>query len=143
MKVPVQGLRILLLTTVVAAFGACTRTDRAAENAAVPRPATGAVSAQPPSGPQEPPPSSDVLFTRPPAAYLGDLPPLPENPYPAPRPPDVIRAVYTFAARHPEVLHYVPCFCGCQRSGHNNNDDCFIRGREKNGRPIWDPHGMT
>ena len=142
MKVPVRGLRILLLTGIVATVGACSRNEGPAETAAVPRPATGAASAQPPSPVPEAPPS-DVLFTRPPAAYLGELPPLPENPYPAPRPPDVIRAVYTFAARHPEVLHYVPCFCGCQRSGHNNNDDCFIRGREKNGRPIWDAHGMT
>ena len=83
-------------------------------------------------------PSSPV-----PSGYTGQLAPLPISPYAPPRPPDVIRAVYTFAARHPEVLHYVPCFCGCQRSGHSGNDDCFIKGREPNGRPVWDPHGMT
>ena len=48
-----------------------------------------------------------------------------------------------FAARHPEVLHYVPCFCGCQQSGHRNNDDCFIKSRDAKGRPSWDDHGMT
>jgi hypothetical protein len=78
-----------------------------------------------------------------PTGYAGELLPFPTSPYAPPRPPDVIRAVYTFAARHPEVLHYVPCFCGCQRSGHSGNDDCFIKGRESSGRPIWDPHGMT
>ena len=78
-----------------------------------------------------------------PTGYAGELPPFPTSPYAPPRPPDVIRAVYTFAARHPEVLHYVPCFCGCQRSGHSGNDDCFIKGREPGGRPVWEPHGMT
>jgi len=71
------------------------------------------------------------------------LPLLPASPYQLPRPPEVIRAVYTFAARHPEVLHYVPCFCGCQNSGHNDNDDCFIKSRDASGRPTWEPHGMT
>jgi hypothetical protein len=59
------------------------------------------------------------------------------------RPREVIQAVYEYAARHPEVLHYVPCFCGCERSGHQNNDDCFISGRDASGRPQWEPHGMT
>ena len=56
---------------------------------------------------------------------------------------EVVKAVYTFAARHPEVLHYVPCFCGCQNSGHKDNDDCFIQSRDATGRPTWEPHGMT
>lgn len=76
-------------------------------------------------------------------AYAGELPPLPSTQYMLPRPPEVVRAVYTFAARHPEVLHYVPCFCGCQNSGHKDNDDCFIQSRDAKGRPTWEPHGMT
>ena len=84
-----------------------------------------------------------VPFTPPPLAYKGELPPIPAIDYPAPRPPEVIRAVYTFAARHPEVLHYVPCFCGCQQSGHSANDDCFVKSRDAKGRPTWESHGMT
>ena len=84
-----------------------------------------------------------IQFTPPPPAFTGELPPLPASPYQLPRPPEVIRAVYTFAARHPEVLHYVPCFCGCEKSGHNDNDDCFIKSRDASGRPTWEPHGMT
>jgi hypothetical protein len=83
-----------------------------------------------------------VKFTLPPPAYDGPLPPLPQVSYPLPRSPEVVRAVFTFAARHPEVLHYVPCFCGCQRSGHKDNDDCFIKSRDANGRPEWESHGM-
>ena len=84
-----------------------------------------------------------IPFTPPPAAYTGELPPLPVSFYAPARPMEVARAVYTFAARHPEVLHYVPCFCGCQNSGHKDNDDCFIQSRDASGRPTWEPHGMT
>src|SRR5262245_22582719 len=44
------------------------------------------------------------------------LPPIPFQGYQPPRPPEVITAAYQFAAEHPEVLSYVPCFCGCQHS---------------------------
>ena len=46
-----------------------------------------------------------------------------------PRPPEVIRATYKFAAEHPEVLNYVPCFCGCDKSGHRSSEDCFVKSR--------------
>ena len=74
----------------------------------------------------------------------GPLPPLPLSEYfPAVRPPQVIRAVYEFAARHPDVLRYVPCYCGCERNGHVGNDDCFIASRDAQGNVTWEPHGMT
>jgi hypothetical protein len=61
----------------------------------------------------------------------------------APRPPDVIRAAYKFAAEHPEVLSYVPCFCGCEAAGHQGNHDCFVRQRAENGDVVaWDEHGV-
>ena len=117
----------------------CRGDDAARQNAPVAQPRA---SVAPPQTSQVPAAGS-LPFEPVPPAYTGELPPLPTSYYATPRPPDVIRAVYTFAARHPEVLHYVPCFCGCQRSGHSGNDDCFIKGREPNGRPVWDPHGMT
>ena len=49
------------------------------------------------------------------------------------RSPEVITAAYKFAAEHPEVLSYVPCFCGCERSGHRGNEDCFVEARAANG----------
>lgn len=72
-----------------------------------------------------------------------NLPPLQFPGYAPARPPDVVRAAYRFAAEHPEVLSYVPCFCGCERSGHRGNHDCFVRERAVNGDVIaWDDHGM-
>ena len=72
-----------------------------------------------------------------------DLPPLPITPFPAARPMPIVRAVYTFAARHPDVLRTVPCFCGCESRGHRNNDDCFVAARDASGRvTAWEPHGV-
>jgi len=55
----------------------------------------------------------------------------------------LVREVYEFAARHPEVLQYVPCYCGCERVGHNGNHDCFVKSRAANGTVTeWDTHGI-
>lgn len=89
---------------------------------------------------------ADSAPARDPAAYPpapAVLPPLPPDAFPAARPPDVVRAVYEFAARHPEVLAYVPCFCGCEHAGHRGNDDCFVRARDAAGQVTWDAHGAT
>jgi hypothetical protein len=83
------------------------------------------------------------------AAKLGphpqeNLPALPFMPEPPARSMDVVRASYKFAAEHPEVLSYVPCYCGCERSGHRGNEDCFVTRRDdKNDVVEWEPHGMT
>ena len=73
------------------------------------------------------------------AAY----PPVPFRGYAPPRPPEVVTAAFQFAAEHPEVLSYVPCFCGCQQGGHKGNHDCFVRSRAANGDVIeWEEHGV-
>ena len=133
--------RTIFLITVCAAGASACRSQATSASSAPGAPAEQRVAPQPP-----PPVASEVVpvvkFTPPPAAYMGPLPPLPQASYPLPRSPQIVQAVYTFAARHPEVLHYVPCFCGCQRSGHKDNDDCFIKGRDAKGRPEWEAHGM-
>ena len=72
-----------------------------------------------------------------------NLPPLPFGPKdPLPRPPQVVAQVFQFAAEHPEVLSYVPCFCGCDHMGHKGNDDCFVKTRDAKGDVVaWEPHG--
>jgi hypothetical protein len=72
-----------------------------------------------------------------------NLPPLPFQAYAPPRPMETVREVYRFAAEHPEILSYVPCFCGCERGGHKGNDDCFVKARSADGDVIeWEPHGL-
>jgi hypothetical protein len=132
-------LRTLFVVIVCAAGASGCRSETAASSSPQP-PVEQKVAPEP--APQVSEVAPAVKFTRPPAAYTGPLPPLPQVSYLLPRSPEIVQAVYTFAARHPEVLHYVPCFCGCQRSGHKDNDDCFIKGRDTKGRPEWEAHGM-
>lgn len=76
-----------------------------------------------------------------PLYIAADLPLLPAGAPAAPRPLAVVKAAYEFAARHPEVIGYVPCFCGCERGGHKSNESCFVAGR-RNGTVTWDNHGV-
>jgi len=81
----------------------------------------------------------------PPKAAVGPLPPLPRVGYAPARPMEVVQQVFEFAARHPEVLSYVPCFCGCENPqlGHKGNHDCFVKSRAANGMvTAWEPHGI-
>ncbi|EIJ78386.1 putative lipoprotein [Bacillus methanolicus PB1] len=40
--------------------------------------------------------------------------------------PEILEA-YQFAVEHPEVLDYMPCYCGCyEEDGHTSNTDCFV-----------------
>lgn len=70
-----------------------------------------------------------------------DLPPLPAGADNAPLSLAEVKMAYEFAARHPEVISYIPCFCGCERGGHKSNESCFIASR-KNGI-TWDTHGIN
>ena len=94
------------------------------------------------------PAAPPVVVDPPVTATLGphpqpNLPPLPFQAYAPPRPMATVNAVYRFAAEHPEILSYVPCFCGCERSGHKGNDDCFVKTRNAQGDVTeWEPHGL-
>ena len=71
------------------------------------------------------------------------LPPIPFRGYAPPRPVPVVTAAFEFAAEHPEITSYVPCFCGCERMGHRGNHDCFVRSRAPNGDVVeWEEHGL-
>jgi len=72
------------------------------------------------------------------------LPALPAIPNMVPRSPEVVTAAYEFAARNPDILEYVPCFCGCDSAGHTGNADCFVQSRNEDGSvQSWEPHGMA
>jgi hypothetical protein len=76
------------------------------------------------------------------AAMAVTMPPIPALPYSPGRPVDQTRAVYKFAAEHPEVLKFVPCYCGCESTGHPHNESCFVKRRDAKGNVVeWDTHG--
>ncbi|HUP00491.1 MAG TPA: PCYCGC motif-containing (lipo)protein [Gemmatimonadota bacterium] len=59
-------------------------------------------------------------------------------------PAEIVEA-YVFAAKHPEVLRYMPCYCGCHREAepHANNYDCFVDAIDTGGAiPRVDPDPM-
>jgi hypothetical protein len=106
--------------------------------------AAGCSPSEAPPAAQEPPPrvapAPQVSLNQ----IAPDLPPLPDGLFNAPRSPEAVKAAYEFAARHPEVLKYVPCFCGCERMGHKGNDDCFVSSRNAAGQvTAWESHGMV
>ena len=53
--------------------------------------------------------------------------------------PELTR-LYTFAMRHPEVLTYVPCSCGCGSMGHESVWNCFVRRIEADGTVVFEEH---
>ena len=142
-KTPLIIGTVAILLLAIAVF-ALVQSDRG--QSSVPAEATATVVSTPAPAADAPapaPPSVD-----PPSVVLKphpqkNFPPLQLPGYPLGRSPEVITAAYRFAAEHPEVLTYVPCFCGCERSGHRGNEDCFVRSRAANGDvQEWEPHGM-
>ena len=104
-----------------------------------PAPAAAAVS-QPEAQAVAPPPAAALLGPH----HQANLPALPFNSEPPARSPEVVRATYQFAAEHPEVLSYVPCYCGCEHGGHRGSEDCFVAARNSMGDVTdWEPHGAT
>jgi len=132
---------------VAIAVGAYTfmQTERAEPEAST---AAAAAPAAAPAGSVPAPAPAAVITEQAPAVALAphpqkEYPPLDLPGYPLGRSPEVITAAYRFAAEHPEVLTYVPCFCGCERSGHKGNEDCFVQKRGANGDVTeWTEHGM-
>jgi hypothetical protein len=134
------GLVAVLVTVGVLAYVASGRIqpDPAPGPAAAPADQSGAEAGQP-AAPAAPP--ANARFG---PHKQATLPPLPFSQYPPPRPAEIVSEVYKFAAEHPEVLGYVPCYCGCERGGHRGNDDCFVASRAANGDVTsWEPHGIT
>jgi hypothetical protein len=73
-----------------------------------------------------------------------DMPLIEMGGYAPPRPMNVLRDAHIFAADHPEVSSYIPCYCGCGNQGHRDNADCFVKSRDAQGRvTAWDGHGVS
>ncbi len=56
---------------------------------------------------------------------------------------DRVREAYEFAVERPDVLPYVPCYCGCGGIGHVSNQDCFVAAQHPDGSVEFDRHGFT
>ena len=50
-----------------------------------------------------------------------------------------VREAYQYALANPQVLQYMPCYCGCVQDGHASNRDCYIREFRSDGSVLLDP----
>jgi len=57
--------------------------------------------------------------------------------------PTEVQEAYHFAAEHPEVLRYMPCYCRCEDVGHRSDWDCFIDEITPQGLVRIDKMGFT
>lgn len=54
-----------------------------------------------------------------------------------------VKNTYLMAAKYPEVVASVPCFCGCVAEGHKSNLNCYIQKMGPNQAvEAWDQHGI-
>jgi hypothetical protein len=160
----IQKISAIFALCGVLAFSACTQTSETSA-AASPQPAAqpAAEAAKPADAMKAPEQSTAPAVATaapelplpaiviPPAPKPGaphgpgfDMPMLELGGYAPPRPMDILKDAHIFAADHPEVASYVPCYCGCGNMGHKNNADCFVESRDKQGRVnTWVPHGAA
>ena len=129
------GIAGLALATTVA-LAASQAPSGAKPQASSVKPQASSVKTQAPS--PKPVPSSPK-----PQAVRKTAPPLPAMGFAPVRPMNIVRATYDFAAQHPEILAYVPCYCGCGADGHKHNESCFVARRDAKGNVTeWDTHGF-
>lgn len=54
-----------------------------------------------------------------------------------------IGVLYRFAVDRPDVLQYMPCFCGCGRLGHRDNRGCYVKAEHGDGTVTYTSHAAT
>ena len=50
------------------------------------------------------------------------------------------QAAYAFALARPDVLQWLPCYCGCAGIPHRSNLDCYFQRREIKGTFTYEEH---
>jgi len=58
--------------------------------------------------------------------------------------PEDVRMAYQFAMDHPDIMMWMPCYCGCgQHSGHKSAKNCFIKEGSTATDVQFDEHGAS
>lgn len=52
--------------------------------------------------------------------------------------PAEVREAYRFAIANPDILHYIPCYCGCGAEGHTSNASCYVKDYSTPGKLVFD-----
>jgi hypothetical protein len=56
--------------------------------------------------------------------------------------PPQVKEAYRFAIANPDVLSYIPCYCGCGAVGHQSNRDCYVKEVRPDGSLEFDNHAF-
>ncbi len=56
--------------------------------------------------------------------------------------PASVRTAYQFAAANPEMMHKIPCYCGCGSIGHTSNYSCYVSAVKPDGTSSFDSHAL-
>jgi hypothetical protein len=60
--------------------------------------------------------------------------------------PDFVRTsaqteeAYAFALQHPQIVQWMPCYCGCAAMGHGSNLDCYYKHGQPGDRAVFEEH---
>jgi hypothetical protein len=58
--------------------------------------------------------------------------------------PERVALAYQFALDRPDVMLWIPCYCGCGgHSGHRNARDCFVKAESSSDNIRFDEHGSA
>ncbi len=58
--------------------------------------------------------------------------------------PEDVRMAYQFAVDRPDVLMWMPCYCGCGgHAGHKSAKNCFVKEGSTRADPQFDEHGAN
>jgi hypothetical protein len=52
----------------------------------------------------------------------------------------MVMEAYRYALERPDVIQWMPCYCGCTAMGHRSNLDCFFRSRMAGGAVAFEEH---
>jgi hypothetical protein len=72
-----------------------------------------------------------------PMASMTDMPPEVQSA------PVTVQQAYQFAVANPDVLHELPCYCGCGPIGHTSNYACYVAEQNADGSvKTFDNHAL-
>jgi len=47
---------------------------------------------------------------------------------------------YAFALEHPQMIQWMPCYCGCEAMDHGSNLDCYYKPGQPGDRAVFEEH---
>ena len=56
--------------------------------------------------------------------------------------PVAVQEAYQFNTPNPDIMHDIPCYCGCGDNGHASNYDCYVSGTDAQGKVKFDNHAL-